>query len=134
MVGRQLAREVAVEVLLGGDVGAPGRDAAGAVVDRAEHLRAGRIGAGLQAVVAGGRAGDLHLGVGGDAAVVGRVRHDLPFAVDLADLDDRVAVRRHLDVDLLLGERRGLDDLLSLLLDDRDDAGEHELRVRCIRG
>ena len=129
VIGGELAGEIAVKILLRRDVGAPGRHAAGAVVDRAEHLHAARVGAGLQAVVAGGRTGDLHFGVGGDATVVGRVGHHLPFAVDLADFDDRVAVRRHLDVDLLLGERRRLDDLLSLLLDDRDDAGEHELRV-----
>ena len=61
------------------------------------------VGVGLQAVMAGGRAGELHFGGGGDAAVELAVAHDLPFAVDLADLDDRAAMRGHLDVDLLLG-------------------------------
>ena len=80
----------------------------------------------LKPGVAGSGAGDLHLGVGGDAAVVLAVGHHrhLPFV--LADLDDRAAVGRHLDVDLLLGERR---DRRSRLRRYRHHAREHEVRV-----
>ena len=129
VIGRQFAREIAVEVLLGHHIGAPGCDAAGAIVDRAEHLGAGRVGVGLQTVAAGGRAGNLHFGVGGDAAVELAVAHDLPFAVVLPDLDDGAAMRGHLDVDLLLGQRSLLDLFLAVLLDDLDDAGEHQVRI-----
>ena len=44
-----------------------------------------------------------------------------------ADLDDGAAMRGHLDVDLLPGQRR--DCRHSCPLDDRDDAGEHQMRV-----
>lgn len=79
--------------------------------------------------MAGGRAGKLHLGVGGDAAVELAVAHHLPLAAVLADLDDGAAMGRHLDVDLLLAERRHLGCLLAVLVDDLDDAGEHQMRV-----
>ena len=60
MIVGDLAPEIAVEVLLGAEPGAPGRDAAGAIVEHADDLAAGRVGRGLQQRVAGGRAGDLH--------------------------------------------------------------------------
>ena len=61
------------------------------------------VGIGLDAVMAGDRAGQLHFGGGGDAAVELAVAHDLPLAGFLADLDDGAAMGGHLDVDLLLG-------------------------------
>ena len=129
MTGGKLAREITVKVLLGQDVGAPWGDAAGTVVDRAEDFRAGRVGAGLQARIAGSGAGDLHFRAGGDAAVHLAIGNDLPFAVRLADFDDGAAMCSHLDVDLRLRQRRDLGGLLALLVDDRDDAGEHQMRI-----
>src|SRR3546814_20425973 len=78
----QLAPEIAVEVLLRRQDRAPWRGAAGAVVDRADDHGAGRILAGLQPVVAGGRPGPAHPGrAGGDAAAVPAARHGGPSAV-----------------------------------------------------
>ena len=74
----QFADEVAVEILLGHHPGAPGGDAAGAVVDGAEDRGAGRVGGGLQPRVAGGGAGQRHRGGGGDAAVLRAVADHLP--------------------------------------------------------
>ena len=97
-----IAAEVAVEVLLGRQPGAPRRRAAGAVVQHAENLAAGRIGRGLELVVAGGGAGHLERRVGRDAPGVLAVDH-LPGAAVAGDLDDRPAVRGQLDLDLRLG-------------------------------
>ena len=114
-----------MEVLLGHEIGAPGRHAAGAVVDGAEDLGAGRIGIGLQPRMAGGGAGDLHRGLGGDAAVLGAVADHLPLAVDLADLDDAAAMGGHFDGDAIgIGVRHH-----DLALLDRDDAREHQVLV-----
>ena len=87
-------REVAVEVLLAGQIGAPRRAAVAAVVPGAKRADAHRIGLGLEQVVAGGRSGDLHRRVGRDAAVERRILHDLPFAVRLRDFHDGDAVGR----------------------------------------
>jgi len=99
-----LAHEVAVEVLLPGQDGAPGRRAAGAVVQGADHRHAVRIGRGLHPVVTGGRAADRHRRrQHGQPAAEVAVRHDLPPVGAHAHLDHRHAVRRHLDVDEVLG-------------------------------
>src|SRR3546814_15020582 len=104
------AGEVAVKVLLGHQVGAPGRDAAGAVVDGADAPAAARVGGGLQAIVPGGRAGQFHVSAaGGDAAVVLAVAHHGPAAVLAPHLDDAAAVRRHLDPDACPGRENGRD-------------------------
>src|SRR5690606_4356879 len=105
MVGGQFAAKIAVDVFLGHDVGAPGRDAAGAIVDGAEYLGAGGVGIGLEPVMAGGGAGQFHFGFGGDAAVILAIPDHLPLAVDLFDFDDGAAMRGHFDIDLLLAER-----------------------------
>ena len=97
-----IAAEVAVEVLLGRQPGAPRRRAAGAVVQHAEHLAAGRIGRGLELVVAGRGAGHLERRVGRDAPAILAVDH-LPGAAVAGDLDHRAAVRGQLDLDLRLG-------------------------------
>src|SRR3546814_11318458 len=66
------AGEVAVKVLLGHQVGAPGRDAAGAVVDGADAPAAARVGGGLQAIVPGGRAGQFPVRAAGGHPGTGR--------------------------------------------------------------
>ena len=85
-------REVAVEVLLASEIGAPGRAPVAAVVPGAVRDGAGGIGGSLQHVVAARRAGDLHRRVRGDAAVVGRILDDPPGAALLRDLEDGDAV------------------------------------------
>ena len=134
----QLAHEVAVEVLLGGQPGAPGGDAAGAVVDGAEHGRPGRVGGGLQPRMAGRRAGDRHRRVGGDAAVLRPIGDDTPLAVDLPDLDDGAAMGGHLDRHPPGVGGSGRDLVLRRLLlaaddggrgRDGDEVGEHQVRV-----
>ena len=95
-----------MDVLLGHDVGAPRGHPAGAVVDRADHLRSGRVGIGLETVVAGGWTGEDHFRRRGDAPVELAVFDHLPFAAILADLDDRTTVRGHLDVNLVFGQCR----------------------------
>ena len=98
--------EVTVEVLFTGEIRAPGREAVGAVVQRAEHTRAAGVGLGLHQRVAGGRAADLHRRVAGDAAVVLRVEDDLPLVAVLTDVDHRGAVRV-LRLQHLVGGPRG---------------------------
>ena len=124
------AAEIAVEVLLGHQHGAPGCLAAGAVVDRAQHLGPGGVGAGLEQLVAGGRAGERHLGLGRDAACVLAVLDHPPAPVLLDDLDHRAAVRHHFDRALLgrLRSEAGLADGIGVgaLL---GPAREHELRA-----
>src|SRR3546814_20416522 len=91
------AGEVAVKVLLGHQVGAPGRDAAGAVVDGADTPAAARVGGGLQAIVPGGRAGQFHVSAaGGDAPVVLALAHHVPPAILATHPADAAAMRRHL--------------------------------------
>ncbi len=114
-----------MEILFRHDVGAPRRDAAGTVVHRADGARASRIDIGLQAIVAGGRAGNFHGRVGSDTAIVFAVGDDLPLAAGLADFDDGAAMRRHFDIHLLLAERA----LLDLAIHDLDEAREHQVRV-----
>ncbi len=125
MTFRQFANEIAMDVFLGHDVGAPGRDAACTIVDRAENLGAGRIGIGLDAIMTGGGTAQRHLGIGGDAAIVCTVEHRLPLAVLLADFDNRAAMGGHFDIHLFLQERS----LLHLAVDDLDEAGEHQVRI-----
>ena len=133
----ELAGEVAVDVFLGHDVGAPGRDAAGAIVDRSEDLVAARVCGGLKPGAAGGRARQLHLGARRDAPVQRALAHHLPLAVHLADFDHGAAMSGHLDVDArlvgVLDDENGeflLRVLLVRLFADADDAGEHEMFVR----
>ena len=77
--------------------------------------------------MAGHRAGELHLGVrGGDAPVVLAVRHHLPAAVDLADLEYRAAMRGHLDVRHVL---RHLAEAGLLGILRTREAGKHDLLV-----
>ncbi len=99
--------EVLVEVLLGGQHGAPRGRAAGAVVQHALDDAAARVGGGLQVAGARGRAGEPHRGVDRDAAVVAaRAGGDeLPAAGVAAapDLDDRTAVGGLGDLDLVGG-------------------------------
>ena len=94
--------KVEVKVLLGGQIGAPRRHAAGAIIQRADDAIAGSIVAGLQAFVAGRRTVDRHLGERADAAVIATVAHDLPFIAVADDLHDGDAMRSHLDIDELL--------------------------------
>ena len=98
------AAEVLVDVLLAGEHGAPRGDAAGAVVEGADDLLAGRVLVGLEQVVAGGGAGDGELGEAGDAAVelvaLDRLEEAL---VVLLDRQHGMTVGGDADVDLLLG-------------------------------
>src|SRR5207248_5433388 len=54
IVGVALAPEIVVDVFLAGEPSVPRRDAAGAIVEHAEHAAAARIGLGLHALVTGG--------------------------------------------------------------------------------
>ena len=117
--------EIAVEVLFRGEVGAPRRLAAGAIVERAEDGLARRVGAGLEPRIARRRTVDLHLGVAwADAAVIGAVEHDAPILAFARDLDDAHAMRRHLDVDELRRHVLEAGGVLALA-----DAWEHHLFV-----
>ncbi len=82
--GRIGVAEVAVEILLAGEEGAPRRPAGAAVVEHAQHLAAGGVGRGLHQVVAGARALQRHRRVAVDAPVVRRRLHVLPAAVGRA--------------------------------------------------
>ena len=84
--------EVAVEVLLAGEIGAPGRPAVAAIVPGAERRGSRGIGRRLQQVVAARGARDLHRRVGGDAPVEGRIDNRPPAAVRHPDLEDADAV------------------------------------------
>ena len=101
------AEEVAGPVLLAGQVGAPGRDAGAAVVERA--ARAGAVGRLLrpQQRVAAHRAADLQRCQRRDAAVVRRALHIAPTAAGPAHLDDGDAVHR--DFLVGLGRRARID-------------------------
>ena len=117
--------EVAVEVFLRGEIGAPGGPSAGAVVERAEDELACGIGGRLESIMARRRTVDLHLGnARGDAAVVGAVEHDAPILALARDLDDAHAMGHHLDVDQLGGHVLEAGGVLALA-----DAGEHHLFV-----
>ena len=118
-----IAAEVAVEILFRRQPGAPRRLAAGAVVQHAQHLAAGRIGRGLEFVVAGRRAGDFHRRRSGNSPSILAVGHDLPLAALAGDLDDCTAVRRHLDLDLGLG-------CLEIDGAARSQPGEHQAGIR----
>ncbi len=116
--------EVLVEVLLSGEVGAPGSVSAGAVVQTAQHPPPGGILLRLQPPVAGRGAGQLHRCRGGDAAIPVRLPHELIAAApSLAYLDDRHAVRHQLDLDALEVIGRGA---------RRVEVGEHQLAVRVL--
>lgn len=115
-----------MKIFLGHEIRAPGGDAPGAVVERANDVFAGGIGAGFHPVVAGGGSVNDHRSVErGDAAVVFGVEHRGPFAVRASgDFDDRAAVGRHFDVNQLAGHIR---EAFSVLL---AQAGEHHFFVR----
>ena len=113
----QCAAEILVEVLLRHQHRAPGGLASGAVVEGAQHPGAGRIGIGLEAVVAGRRADDLDLGRERDPARVLAARDHGPGVALFLDLDRRAAVCHQLDLGLLGGLRLAA------------PAGEHQLRI-----
>ena len=117
--------EVAVEVFLGHQVGAPGCHAACTVVDGAHHGHAFWVGIGLHTRMTCGGAVEGHLGVKRcDAAVVFAVAHQFPFAGIVAgNLDDSATVRGHFDVDQLGRHACEIDVVLTA------KAGEHDLFV-----
>ncbi len=82
-----LLPEVAVEVLLAGEEGAPRGGAVAAVVDGADRVHARRIVVGDEEIVAAGPAGETHRRVGGDAAGVAGVDH-VPAVVALLHRHD----------------------------------------------
>ena len=85
--------EVAVEVLLAGQVGVPRGVAVRTVVDGAQQRAGGRIGRGLQQPVTGRGPGYGHRRVGRDPPVPGRA-HNLPGAAGAAcHFDDADTVR-----------------------------------------
>ena len=91
-VGLLGALEVVDEVLLAGQVGAPGGGAVAAVVERAQHGAAGRIGGGAHQRMAGGRTGQRHRRGRGDASRVPRRRHHRPGRALALHLDHRHAM------------------------------------------
>src|SRR5262249_24534697 len=101
MIGIAASQEIAVDVLLAGEPGAPGRDAAPAIIEHAEPMPPARVGPGLQARMSGRRPSDLHRCIGIDAAGIFRARYDAPPAVLAPHLDHAAADRRHLDRDCL---------------------------------
>ncbi len=128
--------EVAVEVLLARQHGAPRGGAAGAVVHRAEHATPRRVGAGPESGVACRRTVDLEAGVHGDAAVQPRAadRHRPPRSRPGAapDLHDRHPVRGHrdlLDRDVVVQTRREHQLLVGVLVvhhEQRPVAGQRQ--------
>src|SRR5690606_7837451 len=72
VVGGVAVDEVVVEVLFAGQVGAPGSDAHGAVIQRAEHPGAAWVAGGAHTRITGQRAAEKHGRHGGDAPVVAR--------------------------------------------------------------
>ena len=86
-------REVVREVLFARQVGAPGRLAAGAVVERAEHRAALGVGRSFHHGVAGRRPAERKRGAGREAARVGRGPNHVPAGALALDLDHRHAVR-----------------------------------------
>ncbi len=53
--------------------------------------------------------GQLHLGIGGDAAIELAVLDDLPFTTGLLDLDNSASMGSHLDINTLLVGRSDFD-------------------------
>ena len=85
---------------------------------------AGRIAAGLQPLVASGWTVGRHRGERADAAVMGAVEHDPPILAIAGNLDHGHPMRRHLDVDQLLGHVLEAGRVLTFL-----QGGEHQLFV-----
>ena len=101
---RRIADEVVLEVLFRSEHRSPGGGAASAVVERAEHSRARGVRRRLHAWVARCGTRYAHLRVSRDAAVIAAVVDHAPTVALLRDLDDRKALRRHLDFALLAGQ------------------------------
>ena len=120
--------EVLVEVLLAGQDRSPRGGAACAVVQRAEHPASGRVGRGLEQVVAGGRSGEDERRGPGDPPVERPTPggDELPPAgsADPLDLGDGQPVGGQRDLELLLGGRRAVgpaaehQDLVGVLVVD----------------
>ncbi len=113
--------EVLVEVLLAVQRGAPRRQTARAVVERAEHLPAGRVGRGPEQRRAGRRSGEPEGGRRREPPVVApALPHRPPLAgvVDPLDLDHGQPVGGHRDLALLDGGAVGA-----------EHAGEHQFLV-----
>ena len=85
-------REVAVKVLLAGEIGAPRGAAVAAIVPGAEAAGSRGIGGCLEQIMAPSRPGDFHRAVRRDPAVVRRVLDDGPLAVRAGDLQHGHAV------------------------------------------
>src|SRR5690606_25965570 len=83
VVGGVAVDEVVVEVLFAGQVGAPGSDAHGAVIQRAEHPGTAWVAGGAHTRITGQRAAEKHGRHGGDAPVVARACYPPPLAVGL---------------------------------------------------
>ena len=93
-VGLLRAVEIADEVFFAGEVGAPGRLAAGAIGQRAYRAQALRVGGGAQKRVARGRTRKIHGRARGDPTRAGRGPHHHPARAAAHDLDHRHAHRR----------------------------------------
>ena len=94
LVRRQVvaAAEVEHPVLLAAEVGAPGRHAAGAVVQGAAYGAAAGVDGGAHHRVAAGRAADVERRVHREAARIGRGTHHLPGIALALHLVDRQAM------------------------------------------
>lgn len=88
---RVAAAKAVGEVLFARQVSAPGGLAVGAVLESAEGLLAGFVGAGFQPGVAGGGAAEVDRRVAVDAPVVARVLHELPGVALAPHFDHRHA-------------------------------------------
>ena len=88
-----IAAKVTVEVFFCDQNRTPRGFTARTVVKRTDDTGTGRVGVGLEAVMTGSRAGNLHFGVDrGNAACIIRPVNNLPFAAGFLDFDDRMTV------------------------------------------
>ena len=88
--------KVVVEVFFASEVSAPRRKSIAAVVEGALCTRARGVCLGTQQCIACGRAGQLHIGLRSNAAVVTAAGHYVPCAIAVAAyVHDRHAMRIH---------------------------------------
>ena len=90
---RNITAEIEVEIFFRRCHRAPGRIATGAIVQRAKHQSPSRIGLGLQQIMAGSGAGNLHWGRGSNAAIEAAFLGIAPTTIVLANFHHGKPVR-----------------------------------------